>query len=42
MGLKVQNYSNAQQGQFQYKWSLYSAGHADLDVNKFAQRRYGA
>jgi len=28
------NYLNAKEGAFTYKWTLYSAGHADLDVNK--------
>ena len=27
-GVESLNYLNAQEGQFQYKWSLYSAGHA--------------
>lgn len=29
------NWLNPQKGLFPYKWSLYSAGHADLDVSKF-------
>ena len=29
------NWLNAQEGLFPYKWSLYSAGHANLDLNKF-------
>ena len=33
-GVESLNYLNAKEGQFQYKWTLYSAGHADLDVNK--------
>ena len=33
-GVESLNYLNAQEGQFQYKWSLYSAGHADLDTTK--------
>lgn len=33
-GIESINYLNPNEGQFQYKWSLYSAGHADLDVNK--------
>ena len=33
-GIESLNYLNAQEGQFQYKWSLYSAGHADLDTTK--------
>lgn len=28
------NWLNAQQGLFPYRWSLYSAGHADLDLAK--------
>ena len=28
------NWLNDQKGLFHYKWSLYSAGHANLDVNK--------
>ncbi len=33
-GIEGMNWLNSQQGYFTYKWSLYSAGHADLDVNK--------
>jgi hypothetical protein len=33
-GIESLNYLNKQEGQFQYQWTLYSAGHADLDVNK--------
>ena len=33
-GVESLNYLNKDQGQFQYKWRLYSAGHADLDINK--------
>lgn len=33
-GVESLNYLNADQGQFTYKWSLYSAGHADLDTTK--------
>ena len=33
-GVESLNYLNKDLGQFQYKWSLYSAGHADLDINK--------
>ena len=32
------NFLNPQKGQFKYKWALYSAGHANLDVNKFAEK----
>ena len=28
------NWLNPSKSMFEYKWSLYSAGHADLDVNK--------
>ncbi|SVB80798.1 uncharacterized protein METZ01_LOCUS233652, partial [marine metagenome] len=28
------NWLNDQQGYFKYKWSLYSAGHANLDLSK--------
>jgi hypothetical protein len=37
-GVESLNYLNAQQGQFTYKWSLYSAGHADLDTTKFVAK----
>ena len=33
-GLESLNFLNPQQGQFKYRWCLYSAGHADLDINK--------
>ena len=33
-GVESLNYLNKDQGQFYYKWSLYSAGHADLDCSK--------
>lgn len=33
-GVESLNYLNEDQGQFQYKWTLYSAGHAELDINK--------
>ena len=33
-GVESLNYLNRTQGQFYYKWSLYSAGHADLDISK--------
>ena len=32
------NFLNPQQGAFEYKWALYSAGHAELDVNKFSEK----
>lgn len=31
-GVESLNYLNQQEGNFYYKWSLYSAGHADLDI----------
>lgn len=33
-GVESLNYLNKDQGAFHYKWSLYSAGHAELDTNK--------
>ena len=33
-GIESLNYLNKDQGQFTYKWTLYSAGHADLDTTK--------
>jgi hypothetical protein len=33
-GVESLNFLNPQQGQFKYRWCLYSAGHADLDINK--------
>lgn len=33
-GVESLNYLNQKQGNFYYKWTLYSAGHADLDLNK--------
>ena len=33
-GVESLNFLNPTQGQFQYKWCLYSAGHADLDINR--------
>ena len=32
------NYLNPKQGLFNYHWSLYSAGHAELDVNKHSPK----
>lgn len=32
------NWLNSQEGLFPYKWSLYSAGHADLDLAKFVAK----
>jgi hypothetical protein len=37
-GVESLNWLNPQQGQFEYHWSLYSAGHADLDTNKFSPK----
>ena len=33
-GIEGMNWLNSQLGYFTYKWSLYSAGHADLDVTR--------
>lgn len=33
-GVESLNYLNPDHGQFYYKWCLYSAGHANLDLNK--------
>ena len=32
------NWLNSQEALFPYKWSLYSAGHADLDLSKFSAK----
>jgi hypothetical protein len=32
------NFLNSNKGAFHYKWALYSAGHAELDVNKFSEK----
>jgi hypothetical protein len=37
-GVEGMNWLNADQGYFTYKWSLYSAGHADLDTTKIAPK----
>ena len=37
-GVESLNYLNKSQGKFQYKWTLYSAGHADLDITKEAPK----
>jgi hypothetical protein len=37
-GIESLNYLNKQEGQFQYQWTLYSAGHAELDVNKHSPK----
>lgn len=33
-GIEGMNWLNQQQAYFTYKWSLYSAGHAELDISK--------
>ena len=37
-GVEGLNWLNDKQGYFTYKWSLYSAGHADLDVNRVSPK----
>ena len=37
-GVESLNYLNAQKGAFTYKWTLYSAGHADLDTSKLVPK----
>jgi hypothetical protein len=37
-GIESLNYLNPDQGQFKYRWTLYSAGHAELDVNKHSPK----
>jgi hypothetical protein len=37
-GIESLNYLNKQEGQFQYQWTLYSAGHAELDTTKHAPK----
>ena len=34
-GMEGLNWLNPNEGYFPYKWALYSAGHANLDTNKF-------
>ena len=34
-GIESLNYLEPEKGQFYYKWCLYSAGHANLDLTKF-------
>ena len=34
-GVEGLNFLNPNEGYFQYKWGLYSAGHANLDMTKF-------
>ena len=33
-GVESLNWLNADQGLFEYNWTLYSAGHADLDITR--------
>ena len=37
-GVESLNYLNAKEGAFTYKWTLYSAGHADLDTTKIVPK----
>ena len=37
-GVESLNYLNSKEGAFTYKWTLYSAGHADLDTTKFVPK----
>lgn len=37
-GVEGLNFLNPNKGAFHYKWALYSAGHAELDVNKFSEK----
>src|SRR5574343_416695 len=37
-GVDTLNYLNKNDGAFYYPWTLYSAGHADLDVHKFVAK----
>ena len=37
-GVESLNYLNSKEGAFTYKWTLYSAGHADLDTTKLAPK----
>ena len=37
-GVQGLNYMSAKDSYFYYKWHLYSAGHADLNMNKFSVR----
>jgi len=37
-GIESLNYLNPKQGAFEYNWTLYSAGHAELDVNKHSPK----
>jgi hypothetical protein len=33
-GMEAMNWLNKKDGMFNYHWTLYSAGHAELDINK--------
>jgi hypothetical protein len=37
-GVEGLNWLNKDEAYFPYKWALYSAGHAELDVNKFSPK----
>jgi|SaaInl5LU_22_DNA_1037371.scaffolds.fasta_scaffold06782_3 hypothetical protein len=37
-GMESLNYLNAKEGAFTYKWTLYSAGHAELDTTKHSPK----
>ena len=37
-GIEGLNWLNKEEAYFPYKWALYSAGHAELDVNKIAPK----
>jgi hypothetical protein len=36
--VEAMNFLNPKEGVFHYKWALYSAGHAELDVNKHSEK----
>lgn len=36
--VEAMNFLNKDKGIFHYKWALYSAGHAELDVNKHSEK----
>jgi len=36
--MEAMNFLNADKGAFHYKWALYSAGHAELDINKHSEK----
>ena len=37
-GMESMNWLNIKDGMFNYRWTLYSAGHAELDINKDAPK----